>query len=135
MHMEGTATLGGRTVAIRTVAAVELDTAPAETYALNYPGVRVANMGCARYLATGRRLLSLKTSSPGAAVDGGEDGASWPSGPAPPHSTPETAKRKPLPRLASFCLASPRFTRRSKATEPPSSLDRRWGSLCDRAPD
>ena len=60
-HMQGSATLDGRTVTLNTVAAVEIEGDPANTYKFNYAAVNVLQLGVGRFLGTARRLLALKT--------------------------------------------------------------------------
>ena len=58
--MLGSAMYGGSKLSIKTVAAVEIELDPADTYKQAYPSVNVMQMGISRFLATGRRLVRLK---------------------------------------------------------------------------
>jgi len=64
LHGDGSGTLGDLSVEVKTVAAVEVEAAPAVTYAANFPAVTVLRMGVSRFLATARRLHTLKNTKP-----------------------------------------------------------------------
>jgi len=60
--MSGSARYGEKdSIAIETIAAVEIEKNPALTYKKNYPSVNVMQIGISRFLASGRRIWKLKT--------------------------------------------------------------------------
>eukprot|EP00899_Mesostigma_viride_P011513 jgi/Mesvir1/20362/Mv19944-RA.1 len=65
LHMEGflkslEGGLGETQVSISVVAAVEIEAAPVATYRRNFPAVNTVHMGICRFLATVRRLMTIK---------------------------------------------------------------------------
>lgn len=60
LHGDGEGRMKGMRVDVKTVAAVEVEGAPSETYKHNFPQVNVLRIGVSRFLATARRLMRLK---------------------------------------------------------------------------
>jgi site-specific DNA-cytosine methylase len=62
LHLEGGVSFGadGDQLSMHTLAAVEIEEDPAQTYKLNHPSVNVMQMGVGRFLGTARRLDNLK---------------------------------------------------------------------------